>query len=142
MKIEGKMTKKSSLFFVLFMVLGLIFISCGGKEESAEHYPQAIIEAMIENDTNMINELCTGDALKECLREAKEAQKFTIKFSDLQVLDVLDTAADSKEIEFQFKYTQEEKDKEGSFEEKEQKMFMHLKKIDNIWKIEKLDDTK
>lgn len=136
------MTKKNCLFIVLIMVLGLILISCGSKEESVDHYPQAIIKAMIENDTDVINELCTGEALKDCLRGAEDAQKYTITISDLQVLEVLDTAADSKEIRFQFKYAQEEKDKEDSPEEKEQKMFMHLKKVDNTWKIEKIDDTK
>lgn len=124
------------------MTLGLILVSCGGKEESVDHYPKAIIEAMIENDADLINELCTGEALKDCLSGAEEAQKYTIKISDLQVLGITDTAADSKEIEFQFTYTQEEKDKEGTPEEKEQKMFMRLKKVDNKWKIERLDDTK
>jgi hypothetical protein len=124
------------------MVLGLILISCGGKEESVDHYPKAIIDAMIENDTETINELCTEEALKDCLQGAKEAQKYTIKMTDLQVLEVLDTAADSKEIEFQFSYTEEKKGEKGSLKEKEQKMFMNLKKIDNKWKIKKLDDTK
>lgn len=136
------MTKKNYLFFVLFMVLGLIFISCGGGKESVDHYPQAILEAMIENDTDMINELCTGEALKECLSGAEEAQKSKIKITDLQVLEVLDTAPDSKQIEFQFSYTEEKKDTEGSLQEKELKMFMNLKKIDKKWKIEKMDDTK
>jgi len=136
------MTKKYFLFIVLFIVLGLILISCGTKEESVEHYPKAIIDAMVENDTDMINELCTGEALKDCLQGAKEVQNYTVKITDLQVLEVLDTAADSKEIEFQFSYTEEKKSEEGSVEEKEQKMILHLKKIENKWKIEKLDDTK
>lgn len=136
------MTKKHHLFVLSFMVLGLIFISCGGGEQSVDNYPKAIIDAMVENDTETINELCTGEALKDCLRGAEDAQKYTIKITDLQVLEVTDTADDSKEIEFQFSYTEQKKDAEGSLEEKEQKMFMHLKKIDNKWKIERLDDTK
>ncbi len=136
------MIKKNNLFIVLFMILGLIFISCVEGEQSVDHYPKAIIDAMIENDTEAINELCTGEALKDCLRGAEDAQKYTIKITDLQVLEVVDTAVDSKEITFQFSYTEEKKDEEGSFQEKEQKMFMHLKKVDNKWKIEKLDDTK
>lgn len=136
------MTKKNYLFVLSFMVLGLIFISCGGGEQSVDNYPKAIIDAMVENDTETINELCTGEALKDCLRGAEDAQKYTIKITDLQVLEVTDTADDSKEIEFQFSYTEQKKDAEGSLEEKEQKMFMHLKKIDNKWKIERLDDTK
>ena len=135
------MTKKNFLFIILFMVLGVILISCGGKE-SVDHYPQAILEAMIENDTDMINELCTGEALKECLSGAEEAQKSKIKITDLQVLEVLDTAEDSKTIEFQFSFTEEKKDEEGTLQERELKMFMNLKKIDNKWKIEKMDDTK
>ena len=50
------MTKKNYLFIVSFMVLGLIFISCGGGEESVDHYPKAIIDAMVENDTETIND--------------------------------------------------------------------------------------
>lgn len=136
------MAKKNSLFVLLFLALGMILVSCGGKEESVDYYPQAIIEAMIENDTDKINELCTGEALKNCLRGAEEAQDSTIKITDLQVLEVLDTGADSKTIEFQFSYTEEKKGEESSLREREQKMFMNLKKVDNKWKIEKLDDTK
>ena len=136
------MCKKNYLFVLLFLALGMILVSCGGKEESVDHYPLAIIEAMVENDTYKINELCTGKALKDCLRSAEEAQKSTIKITDLQVLEVLDTGADTKEIEFQFSYTEEKKGEESSLREREQKMFMHLKKVDNKWKIEKLDDTK
>lgn len=136
------MTKKNYLFVLLFLALGMILVSCGGKEESVDHYPQAIIKAMVENDTDKINELCAGEALKNCLRGAEEAQKSTIEITDLQVLEVSDTGADSKKIEFQFSYTEEKKGEEGPLRKREQKMFMNLKKVGSKWKIEKIDDTK
>ena len=74
---------------------------------------------MVENDTETINELCTEEALKDCLQGVEEAQKYTIKITDLQVLEVVDTATDSKKIEFQFSYTEEKKEEEGSLKEKE-----------------------
>ena len=135
------MFKKNYQFILIFMVLGLILISCGGRKESLENYPEVILTAVVNNDTDTIEKLCTGKALKSCLREAKHAQEYKINISDFQILEIKELDPANKEIKFKFISTMGKKDKEETIEKEEQTMFIQIKKIDNKWKIEKIDEV-